>query len=151
DYLIPLYRQASNYAHLQKEHLTGALLETERKGLHKKAWAVVAEHFQQEEKRRKEAYGLKASRNLALSDDKERLVKAAITGGVDTLWVNKNHQQHLWGEYNEDNFTVKFDKGPTGKNHCLIDIAAVNVINNGGKVYLVPPEQMPTEALIAGT
>lgn len=151
EYLIPLYREASHYTHLQKGFVKGGFQETEKKGLHAKAWALAEDNFKQEKKRRKEDYGFKASRNLALSDDKKRLIKAAITGGVDTLWVNNNHRQHLYGEYNEDDFSLKFDEGPNGKNHCLIDIAAVKVLDNGGKVYLVPPEEMPTEALIAGT
>lgn len=151
DYLIPLFHQASKYTHLKKGHISGTHNGIEQRGLKEKAWAVAEGHFVKERESRKEAFDFKASRNLAIFNDKQKLIKAAVTGGVDTLWVNNNHRQHLWGTYNDDNFTVHFDEGPTGNNHCLIDLAAVKVVENGGKVYVVPPEEMPTEALMAGT
>jgi hypothetical protein len=151
DYLIPLFHQASKYNHLKKGHISGTHNGIEQRGLQEKAWALAKEHFAAEMRSRKEDFDFKASRKLAIYNDKPKLIKAAITGGVDTLWVNNNHQKHLWGTYNDDNFTVHFDDGPTVKNHCLIDLSAVKVIENGGKVYVVPPEEMPTEELMAGT
>ncbi|MEX2593035.1 MAG: hypothetical protein WD426_09670 [Anditalea sp.] len=150
DYLIPLFHQASKYTHLKKGHISGTHNGIEQRGLQEKAWALAEGHFVAERESRKEDFGFKVSRNLAISKDYQKLIKAAITGVVDTLLVNNNHE-HLWGTYNDDNFTVHLDDGPTGENHCLIDLAAVKVIENSGKVYMEEPKDMPEDTLIAGT
>lgn len=149
DYLIPLFREASKYTHLQKGHLpnTRGLNEKE---LQKKAWELAESFFEKEWESRKEDFGLKLSRNLAISNDNKKLIKASLTGAVDTLWVNKNHQ-HLWGTFNEEEYSVNFGQSSDGDTHCLIDLAAVKVLQNGGKVYLEDPEKMPGNGLITGT
>jgi hypothetical protein len=93
DYLIPIFHEASKYNNLQKGHIhnTNGLSMRE---LQEKAWALAEGHFEAESKNRKEEFGFKASRNLAISNDRKKLIKAAITGGVDTLLVNTNHK-HL--------------------------------------------------------
>jgi hypothetical protein len=149
DYLIPMFRQASRYALLQQNHM-GTLNGKSKQEIHNNAWGLAEDHFLQEKNKRKEEFGFRASRNLAISKDPEKLIKTAITGGVDTLLVNKKHR-HLWGTYNEDGFEVTFQEGPTGENHCLIDFAALSVINSGGRVFMLPHEEMPDQALIAGT
>ncbi|MBS9522511.1 hypothetical protein KIH41_07025 [Litoribacter ruber] len=153
DYLIPLFRQASKYHHLMEGHVSGAqfnVKNADHRELHQKAWAIAEPHFEKEKKDRKEDFGFKASKNLAVSNDYAKLIKASITGGVDTLLVSQKHK-HLWGTYDENNYKLSFDDDPDGNNHCLIDLAAVKVKENGGKVYLVDPEHMPDSALIAGT
>lgn len=149
DYLLPMFRQASRYPLLQQKHM-GTLNGKSKQEIHNHAWQLAEDHFLQEKNKRKEEFGFRASRNLAISKDPEKLIKTAMTGGVDTLLVNKKHR-HLWGTYNEDGFEVTFQEAPTGENHCLIDLAALHVINSGGRVFMLPPEEMPDQALIAGT
>lgn len=149
DYLLPMFRQASKYSLLQKKYM-GTLNGKSNAEIHKKAWELAEDYFLEEKNKRKEEFGFRASRNLAISKDPEKLIKAALTGGVDTLLVNKRHK-HLWGSYNDDGFEVTFDEGPSGDNHCLIDRAALSVINSGGRVFMLSHEEMPDQALIAGT
>lgn len=149
DYLIPMFRQATRYSLLQKNYM-GTLSGKSRKEIHEKAWELAQDHFLEEKKKRKDEFGFRASRNLAITKHPEKLIKTAITGGVDTLLVNINHK-HLWGTYDEENFKVSFDEEPSGNNHCMIDLAAQSVINSGGRVFVFPPEEMPDKALVAGT
>ena len=149
DYLIPMFQQASKYPRLKAEHM-GRLNGMNINEIHEKAWTLAESHFLEEKNKRREEFGFRASRNLAVAKDHEKLIKAALTGGVDTLLVNTQHQ-HLWGSFNEEAFSVQFDQGPNGDNHCLVDLAAAKVIDAGGKVYMVPPKEMPDESLVAGT
>ena len=149
DYLIPMFRQASKYPLLQTNYM-GRLNGKSQQDIHKKAWELAEDYFLEEKNKRKEEFGFRVSRNLAISKDPEKLIKAAITGGVDTLLVNTNHK-HLWGTYNSDGFAVDFHEGPGGDNHCMIDLAALKVIESGGRVFMVAPEEMPDKALVAGT
>lgn len=149
DYLIPMFRQASKYSLLQKTHM-GRLNGKGRNEIHKKAWELAEGYFLEEKNMRKDEFGFRASRNLAISKEPEKLIKAAITGGVDTLLVSNNHK-HLWGTYNSEDFAVDFQEGPNGENHCMIDLAAMKVIESGGRVFMISPEEMPDNALVAGT
>jgi hypothetical protein len=149
DYLIPMFRQASKYSLLQASHM-GRLNGKGRNEIHKKAWELAEDYFLEEKNKRKDEFGFRSSRNLAISKEPEKLIKAAITGGVDTLLVNTNHK-HLWGTYNSEDFAVDFQEGPNGNNHCMIDLAAIKVIESGGRVFMISPEEMPDKALVAGT
>ncbi len=147
--LIPLFHEASKYTHLKKGHLPNIAGLAERELQHK-AWELAGKEFEKEWKSRKDEFEFKLSRNLAIADDNEKLIKASVTGAVDTLWVQSS-TPHLWGTYNEDDFSIQLDQGPTGSNHCLIDMAAVKVLESGGKVYLEDPDDIPSEGMIAGT
>jgi hypothetical protein len=149
DYLIPIFHEASKYTHLQKGHL-GSIQGLSMRELQEKGWELAKNYFSKESKNRKEDFGFKISRNLAISNDQKTLVKAAVTGGVDTLLVNNNHE-HLLGKFDEKNYSVELGPSESGNTHCLIDLAAVKVIENGGKVFIVEPEDMPGEAPMAGT
>lgn len=149
DYLIPIFHEASKYTKLQKGHLSSIHGLSVRE-LQEKGWELARGYFTKESKDRKEDFGFKISRKLAISNDRKRLIKAAITGGVDTLLVNNKHE-HLLGTFDEENYSVDFRNPGGGNVHCLIDLAAVKVIENGGKVYMVDPEDMPEEVPIAGT
>src|SRR5690606_2211116 len=91
DYLIPMSRQASKYSLLQKTHM-GGLNGKGRTEIHKKAWELAEDYFLEEKNKRKDQFGFRASKNLAISKEPEKLIKAAITGGVDTLLVNTKHK-----------------------------------------------------------
>lgn len=149
DYLIPLFGEANTYTHLQQGHLPNprGLHENE---LQKVAWEFVKGYFEEEWKTRKADFDFKLSRNLAVSNDDKKLIKASLAGAVDTLWVNNKHQ-HLLGSFNEEDFSVDFGQEPDGDRHCLIDLSAVKVLESGGKVYLEDPEDMPGGGRISGT
>lgn len=147
--LMPLFHEASKYTHLKKGHLPNITGLAERE-LRQKAWELARKEFEKEWQTRKSDVEFKLSRNLAIVDDNEKLIKASVTGIVDTLWVQSDHP-YLWGIYNEEDFSIHLDQGPTGSNHCLIDMAAVKVLESGGKVYLEDPDEMPGDGLIVGT
>ncbi|MFC4872171.1 hypothetical protein [Negadavirga shengliensis] len=149
DYLVPLFHQASKYKPLLDGHVSGAYNGDDARELHAKAWDAAAPYFSSESKKRKEMYTQKEAEGLALSNDRAKLIKASFVGGVETLFVSTDHK-HVWGGFVEEDYKIVFDEKPTGENHCLIDLAAVKVLENKGKVYFLEPEEMPGESQIAG-
>lgn len=149
DYLPPLFRQATKYKPLLDGHVSGAYNGDDTRELHAKAWEIAAPYFSEESKKRKEMYAQKESEGLALSNDRAKLIKASVTGGVDTLFVSTDHK-HVWGTFVEEDYKIIFDEKSDGENHCLIDLAAVKVLENSGKVYFLAPEEMPGDSQIAG-
>lgn len=150
EYLIPIYREANDYAYLKEEHITGAFNHNDMMVLHAKSWEIAAPYFEKERLERKDSFGLYLSRDLAIHNDKLKLIKAALTGGVDTLLVDSDHH-HLWGTYDEATHTIDVSESQEPGMHCLIDEAAAKVIDYGGKVYLTTADMMPPESsAIAG-
>jgi hypothetical protein len=150
DYLIPIFKEASKYNHLMDGHVSGAFQEKDMMTLHQKSWEIAEPHFLEERKKRKENFQAKKAEGLAVSNDNLKIIKAALTGAVDTLLVNKNHE-HLWGKYDPENHQINLSEEQKNGAHCLIDEAAAKVIEFKGKVYMTEPEDMPEDNLIAAT
>lgn len=148
DYLIPIFKEATKYNHLLDGHVSGAYGEKDMMTLHQKSWEVVAPFFEKERVKRKEAFNQKAADGLAISNDELKIIKAALTGGVDTLLVNMNHK-HLFGTYDPETHQIAVSEKQENAGHCLIDEAAARTVEYKGKVYMVEEENMPEEAQVA--
>lgn len=78
----------------------------------------------------------RASSNLA------EIVAAAHYGRVDILFTQLEHQQ--WGTFNSDTGEVALlDEAEPGADE-LLDVAAVQTLLNGGTVYSLTADAMPT-------
>ncbi len=151
EYLGPLFLQASKYNHLMKGQVTGSFTEKDMQELHKKSWDIAEPYFLQERISRNENFSNKEAYNLAIGNDRKKLIKAAMTGLVETLMVNKDHE-HIWGNYDAETHELHLSDKQEKGIHCLVDEAAVKVKENGGKVYLVEPSYMPgTDDILVGT
>lgn len=150
EYLAPIYREANSYGYLMEGKITGAFNHNDMLVLHAKSWEVAAPYFETERLERKSSFGSYLASGLAVNNDKLKLIKAALTGAVDTLLVDKDHE-HLWGTYDESAHQISLSESQEPGMHCLIDEAAARVIDFKGKVYLVEPDMMPDESsAIAG-
>lgn len=150
EYLAPIYKEANSYGYLMEGKITGAFNHNDMMILHAKSWEIAAPYFETEKLERKSSFGSYLANGLAINNDKLKLIKAALTGAVDTLLVDKNHE-HLWGTYDERSHTIAISETQEPGMHCLIDEAAAKVIEFKGKVYVVEPDMMPDESsAIAG-
>ncbi|MCR9016786.1 hypothetical protein [Aquiflexum gelatinilyticum] len=150
EYLAPIYREANSYGYLMEGKITGAFNHNDMMVLHAKSWEVAAPYFETERLERKSSFGSYLANGLAVNNDKLKLIKAALTGAVDTLLVDKDHE-HLWGTYDESAHQITLSETQEPGMHCLIDEAAARVIDFKGKVYLVETDMMPDESsAIAG-
>ncbi len=148
EYLIPLYREASKYPHLVESYLTGSYTEDDMLTLSAEAWELMEPYFLQEQKARKEEYGLFMSRAQGDSDT-ESVLLTALSGGVDTLFIQNG--QEVWGTYDAENFRIRIDEAPNADNYSLLNEAAKKTKEFGGKVYLLDSESMPAAgAVVAG-
>jgi hypothetical protein len=148
EYLIPIYKQASNYPYTVDEHLIGSYSAGDMLSLSAEAWELMEPHFRQQRQNRKDEYGLFMSRGQGDSDP-ESVITTALSGGVDTLFVQPGTD--IWGTYDAENFTLTIDGEATPDNYSLTDEAAKKTKEFGGTVYLVDEEAMPASgALIAG-
>jgi hypothetical protein len=148
EYLHPLYRAANEYPHLLEDGLTGNPEGVRPEELHAEAWEVVrplitagraaaAEQF-----RRLNGAGDKlASTNL------DEIVPAAFFSRVESLFVTPTGQ--AWGRFDPEASTVTRHDRPEADDDDLYDLAAVQTYLNGGNVYAVTPDKMPSEDTVA--
>lgn len=145
DYLFPLYKEVNSYKPLKEQHVAGNYEHEDILSLKEKVWDIVKEQFEERKNMAKEQVNALLNNGKA-STTLEDIVPSAITGRAETLFIKENEE--VWGKYiNEENKIDIEDVrrvGDTG----LLNKAAVETINHGGIVYLVPEDEMPVENTI---
>jgi hypothetical protein len=79
----------------------------------------------------------------------EEIVAAAFNGRVDKLILSVEDQ--VWGSFDPDTGKVILDPEGQGKqdNLALLDFAAMKTLQNGGTVYALSQDEMPTDSPVA--
>jgi hypothetical protein len=147
DYLLPLYRQASSYPNILEQEITGSPKVWSADYLHEKAWEIVEPLFNSQFEDDVNRYHAFSGNNTQATNDLKEIVSGAFFGRVDTLFVATEMQQ--WGDFDHETNTVQIlNQGEPGARD-LLDFAAVHTIINGGRVYVIEPEQIPASGLAA--
>jgi hypothetical protein len=140
EYLLPIYREATNYSHVLEEEIEGNPELLSAKELHGRAWAIVQPYFQQAQKEAVAQYEQLADTER-VSKDIRRIVPAAHYGQVDTLFVAVSLQQ--WGTFDPDTNTIHLHAEAEPGDEDLLDSAVVQTLLHGGTVYALAPEKVP--------
>jgi hypothetical protein len=148
DYLLPIYRKVSEYAHIMEAGITGGPEHLRPEELQEQAWPIVEAHFRQEMEKAVEQYQQLASTDQA-TDNVDEIVAAAFNGRVDKLVLSVEAQ--VWGAFNHETGKVTLSANGQSKqnNLMLIDLAAMKTLQNGGTIYALSQAEMPTDSPIA--
>ncbi len=146
EYLTAIYREVSDYNDILSETIAGnpeTLTETE---LGDRAWELLQPRFSQRYETMVDRYRELLGTGQA-SADVATVVAAADRGQVDALFVPRGRR--FWGRFNRE--TGKVDIGIAAASHRedLANLAAVRTFVQGGTVYAVDPEAMPSETELA--
>lgn len=79
--------------------------------------------------------------------DIEEIIPAAYYGQIDTLFVANNSSQ--WGKFDSENNTIFLSNEERVGYQDLLDYAAIQTYLNGGKVYVMPKNQIPDNSNMA--
>lgn len=146
DYLLPIYREANSYAHLLEKGITGNPDILSAEELQAKAWEIVQPLFQKEQEEAMAKYRQLAGTGIASSDVKE-IVSAAGFGRVETLFLPIGKQ--LWGVFDPATNEVIMHEDAQPGDQDLLDLAGIETFSNGGSVYIVEPEKIGGDQLVA--
>ena len=143
DSYFPIYKEASRYKHLYQQVVPGNpeadydnMFE-----LHAGALEVLEPHFRKQMDEKIEQFNeLNPERTSSSPSD---ILPAIYEGKVDTLFLQ--NREDLWGNYNENMSSVQIDEESTTANLSLMNLAAMKVVEQGGKVYLMEREFMPSK------
>jgi hypothetical protein len=142
DYLLPIYHQANDYPHLMEEGITGSPDELSVKELHRKAWAIMAPHFERERQEWASRYLESAGRGDGLALERlEEIVPAAADGRIDTLFVALESER--WGRFDAAQRQIELHEDQQQGDQELLDLAAVLALLSSGRVYAVPADHVP--------
>jgi len=140
DFELALYREVNTYRLLQEAHISGNPADMDALLLHEKAWELIQPYF---DRTRQEKIALlgEVSQTPRAQIDIEQVVPAAIEGRVDTLFLE--NRSDIFGLYDRANRRVSVSEESNPPHVSLLNLAAIHVIRQGGRVYLMEPEEMP--------
>jgi len=145
DYLLPIYREASQHPRLVEETVEGNPDEDSPADLHAAAWPLVEPLFQSVRLEAEARFRMLAGSNSSLaSTNLDKIVPAACHGRVEVLFAALGEQG--WGCYNPQmNQVHRHDVYQPG-DEDLVDLAVVQTLQNGGTVYVLEREDMPANS-----
>lgn len=148
DYLLPIYHKVSEYPNIMSEGILGNPEHLRPEELQEKAWPIVEPYFRQDMEKVIELYQQLADTDKA-TDNLEEIVAAAFDGRVDKLILTVGIQ--MWGIFKRDTRkVVHYQEGQSQEDDLpLLDFAAMQTLQNGGTVYVLTQDEMPTESAIA--
>lgn len=143
EYMHPLYREGSRYGNIAE----GGILEDptllSERDVGKRAMEVLRPHFETAREQAFDKYRAGLGTGHASSDPAE-IVAAAAYGRVDTLFVDR--RGHVWGSFDAETGEVEFHDEPGPDDTDLLDLAAAHTLMNGGTVFALPAEELPTDS-----
>jgi len=143
EYLQPIYRELNSYPHLVEGGVNGNPDVAKPEDLRQQAWPHVAALIEASHQEAITQYHNMKGTGKA-SDQLDQLIKAACRGQVDTFLTTAN--AHRWGQVEAQSGEVNFHDQPQPRDCDLLDVAAVQTFLQGGTVYILDEDEMPTEA-----
>lgn len=141
DFLFPIYKEANTYKNLMDDHISSNPANLDKLLLHEKAWAVVQPFFDRERLEKLELSQQHHDTKRTSIDIRE-IVPAALEGKIEALFLKNS--EDIWGIYNPTTREVRVQEMPQSPNVSLLNLAATKTFLQGGKVYLLENDEMPT-------
>lgn len=146
EYLLPIYREQTNYPNTLPDGVHGNPERLEPGELHARALELVEERFRAARRAAAERFGDLSGTGRA-STDLGTVLLAALDGRVDTLFVPRGVRR--WGRFDESSRAIDEHDEQRADSEDLLDRAAVHTFVNSGTVYSVAPEEVPAGGPLA--
>ena len=146
EYLFPLFKEASNYEGLVDEPITGNVDRARPEELHAQAWPLVKDRF--ERLRNSELERLSAASDpKPHSRDLREILQAAHIGQIETLFLSERADVMGSVDFSADGHAVQ--NSLDGEGEDLLNVAAVEALRTGSKVFTVDDEALAHRSPIA--
>lgn len=143
EYLQPIFHEVSDYSQVMPQGVNGNPEHHTPEQLRTAAWHIVGQQLEHSHHQALEKYHTLQGLGKA-SDQLTELLTAASRGQVDVLFTTAN--AHCWGQFDEQSGQLQQHDQPQAADQDLLDLAAVKTFLQGGEVYLLAPDEMPTDA-----
>mgnify|MGYP001095044931 CR=1 FL=1 len=146
DYLFPIYREANTYPQLTEKGIPGNPEELTVKELHQQAAALIDPMMKESQIKALTLFA-ELDGTGRTSREIDEIVPAAFHGRIEVLFIAKGRQ--LWGIFNPQQNELTLHEQPSPENSDLLNVAALQTHLNGGTVYVLSVEDMPTNSDLA--
>jgi hypothetical protein len=147
EYMIPIYRQVSDYKYVWPEAIVrGALVDEDETTLYGMAMEKMQPYFNKKYDSAKTEFFNKSATDLTTAIPAV-IIPAAYYGRIEHLFILKD--SHIWGTFDEQNNQLFMNSEQKGNDECLVNKAIVKTILTGGNVFLVNKDQMPEDSMMA--
>ncbi len=148
EFMRGIYREISHYPAIVESGIDGNPEMLSARELHEQAYPLVEPLFAETVQKEIDQYmHLIGTNDARASSDLPDVVSAAYFQRVDILFVRENQQR--WGSFEPMQNQVHMHDSRQATDHDLLDFAAVHTLLNGGRVYVLPEEDMPQKTMIA--
>ena len=141
--LYSLYNKVNSYKNLYSKNISGDPEFKNKKEMHKLSWKLLEEYFKMGKKSKLDQFN-EWYHTSKVSYNPAEIIPAAIHGKIDTLFIAKDTD--LFGVYNKETNKVRFDDSRDVHNISLINYAALQTFNQGGKVFEIEQNEMPVKS-----
>ncbi|MBD3378982.1 MAG: hypothetical protein GF408_00775 [Candidatus Omnitrophica bacterium] len=139
---FPIYREANSYNFLEDEGIPGNPEHVTPESLHEKARQITEPIFREKMEKDRERFVVMAEKEMeTASADHKEVLKKAVAGKVDTLFVASG--KHEWGRYDPEHGAFRVDSLRKKDSEDLLELAAVHALKHGGAVHALEAEAMP--------
>lgn len=148
EYLIPIFREKSNYPYIVEDFIRGNPELLNGDELHKLAWELVEPIFTKDQKLAQEKYEqFRGQKNKLFSNSLEKIIPAAFSGQVESLFLDNELQK--WGKYNHESNKIELHEDEKDGDEDLMEYASILTLSRGGKVFAVPADKIPDKTPVA--
>ena len=146
EYYFPMFKEAYDGRGLLPGAVEGNPDELSAEQLHERAWPLVAKTFHESAAAARDRYQNDVDDSVR-SGDLSEILTAAASGRVDTLFVAAG--ESVFGTLADaDGMPVATANEDGDVN--LLDRAASFTLRNGGRVLVLPRDEMPADSTVAG-
>jgi hypothetical protein len=146
DYLLPIFRKTCHYKHLVKPQLEGNCDHLRAREVHTRVWPLVEPLLSHGVKQAAAKYsGLAGTEKV--TNDPRKVLSAACNGRIETLFIALD--RHIWGECDPMGHVLELHDEQQSGDQDLIDLALVQTLQYGGRIYAVSADEMPTAEPLA--
>lgn len=145
----PLIMMATDevHGHFQSEtdekflaHVSGSPANQSASSLHKKVQSVAEKQLAASRKTWQDRLEAGHSNNQVKTDLQD-IALAAVDGRVDLLLIDR--EAKAWGTFDTNQRTIAVSESPQSDDQNLVNLAVVEVLNHGGTVHCVTPDDLP--------
>ncbi|HEX2976195.1 MAG TPA: hypothetical protein VHO68_09670 [Bacteroidales bacterium] len=140
DHYFPIFREICTHRNLYPQHISSNPSDHDISSLHRAAREVLVPYFRKNFEDRKDRFLIGFERGKASRDIRE-IVGAAVSGRIDTLFVEKNSD--AFGIYDPTTGETTVKESQTLSNVSLMNLAAKHTFEQGGTVYNIDRIHMP--------
>lgn len=145
DYLAPLFRSVSKDPRIQPTHISGSPDTIRRELLLQTGWEIVRPIFEKDKIKALAAVDKVMGSGRVLQDVR-KVIMAAQNGQVETLFLHQGKQ--ILGSVNHSAGQAESPAGTPAheSEEELLDFAAMRVMSQGGKVFVLTAGEMPAKS-----